>query len=203
MRRNSLMSIVAIIVITIGGCAKQPTKEGVDVKQQQVKPQENFDSNLDKILQERASLIEIRGIQNSYKEGQSISFIVDTKGKVGYLYLISVDKSKVTFLQPNPVSPLAQMRGVRSFPEDFTNGAFDIRANKNCKGCQQEKTTIYAFLSKKPINGIEKKITGDNLLSFYKNSQQAKIATKGINVNIKKSSNPASLSIAKADFIVE
>ena len=115
---------------------------------------------------------------------------------------MSVDNDSVTFLQPNPVSPLSQMRGSRSFPKDFTNGAFDIKAIKNCKACEKEKTTIYALLTKEPIANIEKRITSGKLLSFYKNSQKAKRVTRGIQLNIRKNSNPSNLSIGKADCVV-
>ena len=203
MRKSSWVSAVALIAIIASGCTKQPNKETITLNQPVRKQQESFESNLEDILQKRGSFIEVTGAKEHYKQGENISFVVDTKGQVGYLYIMSVDSSKVTFLQPNPVSPLSEMRGRRSFPEDFTNGAFNIQAIKNCQSCQKEETTVYALLTKKPIANIEKKITGETLLSFYKNSRQAKRVTRGIHLNIANSNSSSNLSIGKMDFIVE
>jgi len=200
--RKRLFSIVTIVVV-ISGCTQAPVKEIVVAKKNSIEQQQDdFDVKLEEILTEKGSFIEVRGLNKKYKEGEKISFVVDTKDKVGYLYIISVDKDKVVFLQPNPDSPLSQMRGVRSFPEDFTDGGFYIKATKSCTNCEEEKTTVYALLTKRPIEGVEQKITGDNLLGFFKNSQKARGVMKGISrVSIQKSSS--NLSIGRAEFFID
>ncbi len=203
MRKSLWVSVVALIAIITSGCTKQLNRGTIVVNKPTSKQKENFESNLEDILQKKGSFIEVIGAKEHYKQGENISFVVDTKGQVGYLYIISVDSSKVTFLQPNPVSPLSEMRGRRSFPKDFTNGAFNIQAIKNCPSCQKEETTVYALLTKKPIANIKKKITGETLLSFYKNSRQAQRVTRGIHLNIANNNTPSNLSVGKMKFFVE
>ena len=202
-----LVSTIVLVAITMSGCTQQPTnnsRQAIVVKTRyQAMQKPNLDITLEDVLKEKSNLIEVRGLEKNYKEGENLSFVVDTKGKIGYLYIMSVDNDSVTVLQPNPDSPLAEMRGERSFPEDFTSGAFYIKTVKNCKSCQKEKTTVYALLTKTPIDGIDKTITGENLLSFYKNSQQAKRAMRGIKRIHLDNNNSANLSIGKADFFVE
>ena len=205
MKKSLFILSITTMTILSSGCVAQGTK-GFDVvkkiEPKIVVPKEDFDTNLEDVLKEKGNFVDIKGLKQEYKEGEDISFVIDTKGRIGYLYIMSVDDSSVTILQPNPNSPLSQMRGVRSFPTDFTNGTFDIQATKNCKGCKDEKTTIYVLLTKQPISGIEKEITGDKLLSFYKNSQKAKQVTRGVKLNLHKSSSPSNLSIGKSDFFV-
>jgi len=209
MKQRSLISMVTLLTITMSGCTQQPSRQitkqiNVETKQQlPTKPKESFDLKLDEVLESGANLIEIRGLEKNYKEGEKLSFVVDTKGQVGYLYIMSVDDSSVTVLQPNPDSPLEQMRGKRSFPEDFTDGAFYIKTVKNCKSCQKEKTSIYALLTKEPIEGIQQKIVDNKLLSFHKNSQQATRAMRGVERIHVKTSGRANLSIGKTEFFVE
>jgi len=201
-----LVSMVTLLTVVMSGCAKQPvsrSKQVVVAKKENLAEQQSYDMKIEDVLKEKGNFIEVRGVKENYNEGQNISFVVDTKGKMGYLYIMSVDNDSVTLLQPNPDSPLSQMRGKRTFPEDFTDGKFYIKAVKNCQSCQKEKTTLYALLTKKPIDGIKKKITGDTLLSFYKNSQQAKLFTKGIARVTIQNNDSANLSIGKADFFVE
>ena len=202
MRKRLFLSIV-IIISVISGCTQPPVKEIVLVPKKSIEQQESFDVKLEEVLKEKGSFIDVRGLNKEYKEGAKISFIIDTKRRSGYLYIMSVDNDSVTFLQPNPNSPLSQMRGVRSFPADFTNGTFDIQAVKNCKDCAKEKTTIYALLTKKPVENIEKKITGGKLLSFYKNSNKSKLATKGIKLNLSSGGSFSNLSIGKSEFFVK
>jgi len=202
---KKLISTVVLVAITMNGCTKQPinnSRQAV-INRPQIIEKPSPDIKLEDILKEKGNFIEISGLEKKYKEGENLSFVVDTKGKIGYLYIMSVDNDSVTVLQPNPDSPLEEMRGKRSFPEDFTDGRFYIKTVKHCKSCEKEKTTLYALLTKKPIEGIDKTITGDNLLSFYKNSQKAKKVTRGIERVTIKNNNNANLSIGKADFFVE
>jgi hypothetical protein len=204
MKRSSWVSIIALMTITVGGCTQQPQKQQVMViKKQEVKQPKRLDTTLENLLNTKGTFIEVRDAKKEYKMGENISFIIDTKGQEGYLYIMSIDNSDVTLLQPNQVSPLSEFRGKLSFPQDFTNGAFNIQASKNCSSCQEEKTTIYALLTKEPIPNFREKITGNQLLSFYKNSQQAQELTKGIHLNYNNNNTASNLSIGKTEFLVK
>ena len=69
----------------------------------------------------------------------------------------------------------------------------DIRATRDCKGCKQEKTTVYAILSKKRISDIDS-ITAKHLPS----------SSKGLSMNIsKRNAKNANINIGKINFFVK
>lgn len=146
--------------------------------------------------------IEITTDKEHYAVGEAISFTIDTKGAVGYLYLIAVDKEKITFLQPNPFSVMSELQGKHRFPEDFTQGKFDVGAVKYCHGCERETTTLYALLSKKILNDL-RSITGNQLLSFVKESTQAKVFSKGMMLRVNEEPEHKDFAIGKLEIVVK
>jgi hypothetical protein len=134
----------------------------------------------------------------SYKQGSAIRFIVNTMGKSGYLYIVYVDnKGETGLLYPNAHSPLTELSGEYLFPRDFGN--MNIRATKDCGDCPQEKTTVYALLSKEPITDINN-ITKAQLISFAGGASQS----KGLSMT---TSGPrtdnGNLNVGKLEFIVQ
>jgi hypothetical protein len=136
--------------------------------------------------------------KKAYSENESIQFMVDTGDQEGYLYIIYLDnQGKTTLLYPNPKAPLTEMGGSFLFPNDFGN--VTIRATKDCKSCSQEKTTIYALLSKTPILDIDN-IDKSTLLGLT--SPKNKDRGVSLELNDKKKNN-SQLHIGKVDFLVQ
>lgn len=146
--------------------------------------------------------IELKSDKEYYAVGEAISFTIDTKEAVGYLYLIAVDKENITFLQPNPFSAVGELQGKHQFPQDFTKGKFDVGAMKYCQGCERETTTLYALLSKNILNDL-KSITGNQLLSFVKDSTQSKVFSKGMMLRINEEPEHKDFAIGKLEVIVK
>jgi len=146
--------------------------------------------------------IAIEANKKIYKENESLSFIIDTKGEKGYLYIIAVDKSDVTFFLPNKFSPLSELKGRHKFPEDFIVKDVDISATKKCKKCPREETNIYAVLSKKPIVGI-KNMTGEELLNFIKPTVKFKTYSRSFNFREKSDGKNKDFFIGKLNLVVE
>ena len=131
-----------------------------------------------------------------YQEDEPIQFIVDTGDAEGYMYIIYLDKSgETTLLYPNAKAPLSELGGAYLFPRDF--GGMDIRATKDCKDCKEDKTTVYALLSKEPIVDIDK-ITKDELLSFAPSSQ-----SKGLKMDLSGPGPSANLNVGVVEFVVK
>ena len=185
----SIFSLMALVVI---GCSKP---EVAVVKPATVqKPTamvQNSIATIDDIKRAGVNTIKLKG-KSKYSQNQSIQFAVDTKGKTGYLYIVYVDnKGETVLLYPNSNSPLTELNGKYLFPKDF--GGMDIRATKDCKGCKQEKTTVYAILSKKRISDIDS-ITAKHLPS----------SSKGLSMNIsKRNAKNANINIGKINFFVK
>ena len=87
------------------------------------------------------------------------------------------------------------MGGRYIFPDDFGN--MNIRATKDCKECEKEKTSIYALLSKEPILDI-KNINKEQLLSFFGGSQ-----SKGLSMDLGEEQTSSDVSVGKLEFFVE
>ena len=138
---------------------------------------------------------------HKFKQGQPINFIIDTRGAEGYLYIVYSDSSgEVGVLYPNPKSPLSEISGKYIFPKDF--GTMTINATKDCKGCKQDKTVIYALLSKKPILDI-RNINQNSLKNILGGNSVVK--TKGISMNLDAgtSNSNANVNIGILEFVVE
>lgn len=126
-----------------------------------------------------------------YSQNQTIRFSIDTKGKTGYLYIVYLDdKGETALLYPNAKSPLTELNGKYVFPRDF--GGMQITATKECKGCEQERTTVYAILSKEPIADIK------NLKSTHL------VQGKGLSMTLPgDASSNANINIGKIEFFVK
>ena len=142
---------------------------------------------------------------HKFKEGEPINFIVDTRGAEGYLYVVYSDSSgEVGILYPNPKAPLSEISGKYIFPRDFGN--MTINATKDCKGCKEDKTIIYALLSKEPILDI-RNISQAQLTNILGGqSVQTSIAkTKGINMDLDAgtTNSNANVNIGVLEFVVK
>ena len=160
-------------------------------------------SNLESLIaNKQISRLLLTKSQDSYKVGEKLSFDIDTNGRVGYLYIFSIDDTgEVTILQPNSFSPSTEIKGKFTFPKDFTDDKFEILAEKHCSNCENEKTTVYAFLSKTPIENL-KNISDETFVSLAKGSKQERVLTKGFGISTKKQKNK-NLAIGKMEFIIE
>jgi len=127
------------------------------------------------------SNLKIIASKEKYHVGEPIQFKINTNGKSGYLYIIYVDKKgHVTLLYPNDKAPLTELVGEYVFPRDFGN--MTIRASKDCQDCQEDKTTIYALLSKDKIIDINN-ITQAQLIKFVggdSSNSTSKVKSKAI-----------------------
>ena len=215
MRTTRLISTIALASMLISGCVvkenrkmKIPNTSNISKKDRPMimnipKQESNvFESTLDELIKTKGNFIEIAG-EKDYKEGEHISFTLDTKKQKGYIYIMTIDNNdEVTMLYPNSASVASPIRGKRTFPKDFTNGRFFIKAVKHCKnGCEQEKTVIYAILTENNIDGIEK-ITKNQLLSFHAKSNKAE-EIRGAIMELTNNSNSSQSAIGKMEFFVK
>ncbi|CAA6816796.1 MAG: Unknown protein [uncultured Sulfurovum sp.] len=183
-------SLLVLSSILITGCMS--TKKEVKVATPLVPTVKSSEKTLASLKYARPSSL-LKGKTN-YTQNQSIQFIVDTKGKTGYLYIIYADnKGNVQLLYPNAQSPLTELNGKYLFPRDF--GGMNIIATKECKDCEPEKTTVYAILSKDQISDIKNL----KLADIRTNSQ-----SKGLSMNLPSQSRRSSdIHIGKIEFFVK
>ena len=138
-----------------------------------------------------------------YREGGSVEFEIDTKQDRGYLTLFYIDKNDVTILYPNPFVTVTPLQGRYRFPQDLANGQFELEAYKSCSGCQEEKTTIYAMLTAKPIKNI-KDVQSKGLKSFGNNSSESKVISRAVRIKTtSKSTGSFKPQLGKYEFIVK
>jgi len=139
-----------------------------------------------------------------YTTGESVEFSLDTEGEKGYLTIFYVDGSDVTLLYPNPFVQTKELQGKYSFPADLSGGKFELEAYKSCKGCQEEKTTIYALLSSRPILDASAIRSKDGLTSFAKDSSQSKVMTRAVRIKASpKNSEGFRPQLNKYEFVVK
>ena len=142
--------------------------------------------------------------KHSYKDGESIQFSLDTQGAKGYLTIFYIDSNDVTLLYPNPFVNTKTIQGRYTFPDDFSNGKFELEAYKSCRNCQEEKTVIYALLSSRPILDASAFRSNDGLKSFAKGSSESKVITRAVRIKTKGSTNTAfQAQLNKYDFFVK
>ena len=158
-KRFYQISILVTTAILTIGCsnhhAPKPIQQPISAvnKPVRVVPQKPTGITLSQLNSGGVTKLSLKG-SHKYKQGEPIQFIIDTKNADGYLYIIYADnKGQTGLLYPNPNSPLSEISGKYIFPRDFGNMA--INATKDCKTCEQEKTVIYALLSKEPIVDIK------------------------------------------------
>jgi len=148
------------------------------------------------------STLALKSVTKEYKENQSIAFTVNTMGKAGYLYIIYLDnKGETQLLYPNARSPLTELSGEYTFPRDFGN--MNIRATKDCNGCSEDKTTIYAILTKEPVSDIEN-ITKAHLLKFT-GMKSSKSQGKGLSMDLggESATGNTNVNIGRIEFLVK
>ena len=195
-----LSILVAIATITLG--CKQPTTEASKPVASNTPPPvvASQETTLATLKSSGVTTLGLESTSKTYKSGTPIQFKVNTMGNSGYLYIIYLDKSGETMLlYPNANSPLTELSGDYVFPRDFGN--IDIRATKDCKGCKEDKTTIYAILTKEPVTDI-KNITKAHLLKF---SGEKKAQSKGLkmNLNEENSGGDTNINVGKIEFTVQ
>ena len=194
--------LVAVATITLG-CKGDPKPQVIKPTSPVAQNQSQSSSTTLATLQSSGiSTLALKSATKEYKENQSIAFTVNTMGKAGYLYIIYLDnKGETQLLYPNARSPLTELSGEYTFPRDFGN--MNIRATKDCGGCSEDKTTIYAILTKEPVSDI-KNITKAHLLKFA-GIKSSKSQGKGLNMDLggESTSSNTNVNVGKIEFLVK
>jgi len=196
-----LSILVATAIITLG-CVKDAPPARLETPEVRERVSEPVKTTLSMLQSSGVSNLSLKSANKEYKESESIAFTVNTMGKAGYLYIIYLDnKGDTQLLYPNPSSPLTELSGEYTFPRDFGN--MNIRATKDCDGCSQDKTTIYAILTKEPVSDINS-ITKSHLLKFS-GVESSKTASKSLSMDLGGSSatTETNVNIGKIEFIVK
>lgn len=200
MKDNQIYSLNALLILGIifTGCSHKPVNTAEKATQTQTAVQKVQTTGIRVSDLKNSSVATNLALKANdvYAVNEPIQFIVDTGEEEGYLYIIYLDdKGNTEILYPNKNAPSSEMSGDFLFPRDFGN--MHIRATKNCTGCDKERTTIYAILSKKPILDI-KNITKDTLL----NITQPK--NRGLSLELNNNNNiSANLNVTKIDFFIK
>lgn len=193
MKVNKISQLITLSLgtILILGCSgnKEPIKKLVAVNKP-VLPVQTTQASVSDLKSAGFGTIKLNG-KKIYAQNQTIQFSVDTKGKTGYLYIVYLDdKGKTALLYPNTQSPLTELNGKYVFPRDF--GGMQITATKECKGCEKERTTVYAILSKDPIADI-KQLKATHLMQG-----------KGLSMKLPGDTvSNSNINIGKIDFFVK
>jgi hypothetical protein len=201
--------LVATAIFTIG-CAGQKTVEPNKKNPSEKKTSEKTESKkpsgvkLSELNSGGVTKLSLKGNQD-YKEKELIEFTIDTKENEGYLYIIYLDSNGETgVLYPNPKSPPSEISGTYTFPKDF--GDMDIRATKDCKDCEKDKTVIYALLSKEPIIDIHT-INKSQLASIVGQDldETSNVKHKGISMNLDagNTNNNSNISVGRLEFFIK
>jgi len=163
----------------------------------------SLENTLDNLISSgKVDRMSISSDKSKYKEGESVHFIVDTNGQRGFLTIFYIDGNDVTILYPNPyISSSERIGGKYKFPEDFSNGKFELEAYKSCNGCDSERTIIYTLLTSEPVTD-KSQIKKEQLFSFSKESKDEKIITRAVKLKATKSEN-FKPQIGKYEFIVK
>lgn len=197
-----LSILVAAATITVG-CNSNPKPQVLTPPTPPtVQNQSEGSTTLATLQSSGVSTLALKSVRKEYKENQSISFTVNTMGKAGYLYIIYLDnKGETQLLYPNARTPLTELSGEYLFPRDF--GGMNIRATKDCNGCSEDKTTIYAILTKEPVSDI-KNITKAHLLKFS-GMQSSKSQGKGSDMDLggESGSSNTNVNIGRIEFLVK
>lgn len=143
--------------------------------------------------------------QDIYYRGNNISFGINTYGKIGHLYILTIKESEneISVLYPNPYykNPNEQWRGRFSFPNAQTPFKFKATSNNP----QGERTVVYAILSDRIIPDLEvSRGVGYNqfqsIMKDFNGQSSLKNAFKDIIVQRKRGSG---IAIAKRVFFVK
>lgn len=200
------LTILAVTATITLGCMPQ-NKPSVEVPKVAVTPSSTqpvttSGTTLSTLSSSGVSTLSLKGTKE-YKANQAISFTVNTMGKAGYLYIIYLDnKGETQILYPNARSPLTELSGEYTFPRDFGN--MNINASKDCNGCSEDKTTIFAILTKEPVSDI-KSISKGHLLKFAGIKSSSAPQSKGLNMSLGGGSATSSsnINIGQIEFTVK
>jgi hypothetical protein len=96
--------------------------------------------------------------KTTFREGELLSFKVDTNGNSGYLTIFSMENGEPFIMTqtPQPVS------GILNFQQDFSINP-PIECYKSCGSCKQEVSSVYIILSEKPLTKEIMKSKGLNI----------------------------------------
>ena len=84
--------------------------------------------------------------KTTFREGELLSFKIDTNGNRGYLTIFSIEDGK-PFIMTQTSQPVS---GVLDFQRDFSIKP-PIECYKSCGSCKQEVSSVYVILSEKPL----------------------------------------------------
>jgi len=93
--------------------------------------------------------------KKSFKEGELLSFRVDTKGNKGYLTIFSMEKGEPFIMTQTRKA----VSGTFDFQKDFSVSS-PIECYKSCTNCQEETSSVYVILSQKPLTKSTLKTKG-------------------------------------------
>jgi len=195
------LSIVVAIAIMMLGCTSEGVKKIEPEKPNIQKPIVSSGITLAELTSSAVSSLTLKSTAKAYKTGDSIEFTVNTMDKAGYLYIIYLDNNGDTLLlYPNEKAPLLELSGKYTFPRDFGNVA--ITASKDCGGCAEDKTTIYALLTKEPVKDITS-ITKGHLIKFS-GEKSSKAQGKGLSLKLDNGDTgvASNLNFGKIEFLV-
>jgi len=157
---------------------------------------------LDELMQHRAVETMQLSAKSVYANQEPIQFNINTGGKQGHLYILTVKESanEIDVLYPNPYyqNPNEQWRGSFAFPNAHT--PFTFLADNKSSGV--ERTVVYAILSESMIPELEVSRVGYNKFqSIFKDFQgQANLKNAFKDILIRKKANQ--ITIAKKVFSV-
>jgi len=157
---------------------------------------------LDELMQHRAVETMQLSAKSVYANQEPIQFNINTGGKQGHLYILTVKESanEIDVLYPNPYyqNPNEQWRGSFAFPNAHT--PFTFLADNKSSGV--ERTVVYAILSESMIPELEVSRVGYNKFqSIFKDFQgQANLKSAFKDILIRKKANQ--ITIAKKVFSV-
>ncbi len=84
--------------------------------------------------------------KKSFREGELLSFKVDTHGNSGYLTIFSIENGE-PFIMTQTSKPV---KGILNFQKDFNINP-PIECYKSCGSCPQEVSSVYVILSATPL----------------------------------------------------
>jgi hypothetical protein len=84
--------------------------------------------------------------ETTFKEGELLSFKIDTNGNRGYLTIFSIEDGKPFIMTQTSQA----VSGVLDFQRDFSIKP-PIECYKSCGSCKQEVSSVYVILSEKPL----------------------------------------------------
>jgi len=206
-RAYQISILISTVLITVGCNHNQPApqKQKVAISKPVPVVHKPTGITVSNLKNGGVSSLKIIASKEKYHVGEPIQFKINTNGKSGYLYIIYVDKKgQVSLLYPNAKAPLTELVGEYIFPRDFGN--MTIRASKDCQDCQEDKTTIYALLSKDKIIDINN-ITQAQLVNFVggnSSNSTSKVKTKALQFDDGSSSSVdnSNIKVGKLTFSV-